>query len=208
MKRIPRLLLIAFALSLLVHLVVALILRPAAPSAQNQPEVVSLERRPASIAVKRTVTPPPPPPTRPPAPKTVNSAAPRSPKGLAGPPSGAGTPAPAASAVPATPTPSPVVAASGGCSQPNAGPAVSVTPPAPDIAPAARAPGTNGVALVRVQLDATGDVTGADVVQSTGNASLDLVAVTMARGARYTPGLHDCKPIASAYTFSVKFVAW
>lgn len=207
MKRIPRLLLIAFALSLLVHLIVALILHPAAPSAQNQPEVVSLERRPASIAVKRTVTPPPPPPTRPPAPKSVSSAAPRAPKGLAGPPSGAGTPAPAAPAA-ATPTPAPVVAASGGCSKPNAEPAVSVTPPPPDIAPAARASGTNGVALVRVQLNVTGDVTGADVVQSTGNASLDLVAVTMARGARYTPGLHDCKPIASAYTFSVKFVAW
>lgn len=206
MKRIPRLLLVAFALSLLVHLIVALILHPQAPSAQNQPEVVSLERRPASIAVKRTVTPPPPPPKRLPPSKTISSARP-APKGLAGPSSAAGTPATPAPAAP-TPTPSPVVAASGGCSQPNTGPAVSVTPPPPDIAPAARASGTNGVALVRVQLDTAGQVTGADVVQSTGNSSLDLVAVTMARGARYTPGLHDCKPIASAYTFSVKFVAW
>jgi periplasmic protein TonB len=206
MKRIPRLLLIAFALSLLVHLIVALILHPPAPSAQNQPEVVSLERRPASIAVKKAVTPPPRPPKRSPAPKTVSSAAPRSPKGLRGPSAAAGTPVVPAAAAP-SPTPSPM-AATGACTQRNAEPAVADTPPPPEIAPAARTSGTNGVALVRVQLDATGQVTGADVVQSSGNSSLDLVAVTMARGARYSPGLHDCKPIASAYTFSVKFVAW
>jgi hypothetical protein len=46
------------------------------------------------------------------------------------------------------------------------------------------------------------------VSQSTGNTSLDLVAVSMARDARYSPALHDCKPIAAAYDFSVKFVAW
>jgi TonB family protein len=61
---------------------------------------------------------------------------------------------------------------------------------------------------VRVLLDATGQVTSAGVTQSSGNSSLDLVATAMARGARYTPALHDCKPIAGTYTFSVKFVAW
>ena len=206
MKRIPRLLLIAFALSLLVHLIVALILRPAAPTAQNQPEVVSLEHRPASIAVKKIVTPPPPPPKRSPAPKTIASALPRAANGLTG-PSGvaAGTPAP----VVAAPTPAPSPVANGAaCAQPNAEPAIAVSPPPPDIAPAARAEGTSGIALVRVQIDPTGQVTGTGVVQSTGNSSLDLVAVTMARDARYSPGLRDCKPIASIYTFGVKFVAW
>jgi protein TonB len=206
MKRIPRLLLIAFALSLLVHLIVALILRPAAPTAQNQPEVVSLEHRPASIAVKKIVTPPPPPPKRSPAPKTISSAPPRAAKGLTG-PSGvaASTPAP----VVAAPTPAPSPVANGAaCAQPNAEPAIAVSPPPPDIAPAARAEGTSGIALVRVQIDPTGQVTGTGVVQSTGNSSLDLVAVTMARDARYSPGLRDCKPIASTYTFGVKFVAW
>ena len=33
-------------------------------------------------------------------------------------------------------------------------------------------------------------------------------AVAMARDARYTAAVRDCKPVASAYTFSVKFVAW
>jgi len=61
---------------------------------------------------------------------------------------------------------------------------------------------------VRVQLDPSGQVTGTGVVRSTGNSSLDLVAVAMARDARYTPALHGCKPVAGDFEFSVKFVAW
>ena len=82
------------------------------------------------------------------------------------------------------------------------------TPAPPDIPLETRASGTSGTALVSVQLDAAGQVTGASVMQSTGNSSLDLVAVTMARDARYAPALRDCKPVVSAYTFSVKFEAW
>ena len=87
-------------------------------------------------------------------------------------------------------------------------PRLPTSPSPPDIPPAARANGTSGVAMVRVQLDENGQVTGAGVTQSTGNSSLDIVAVAMARDARYTPALHDCKPVAGAYTFSVKFFAW
>ena len=36
----------------------------------------------------------------------------------------------------------------------------------------------------------------------------DVVAVGMARDARYSAALRDCKPVAGSYTFSVKFVAW
>ena len=208
MKRIPRLLLIAFALSLLVHLIVALILRPSTSTPLSQAEVVSLERRPATIAVERTTPPPPPPPKRTPSPGVARSARPQSNKGLTG-PSGAGTrpSAPPQTPPPPAETPSPEVA-QGACTAPNAPAAVAASPAPPDIAPEARTAGTNGVALVRVQLDASGEVTSAGVAQSTGNSSLDLVAIAMARGARYSPALHDCKPIAAAYTFSVKFVAW
>jgi TonB family protein len=59
-----------------------------------------------------------------------------------------------------------------------------------------------------VQLDPQGYVLGASVTQSTGNSSLDLVAVAMARDARYAPALHDCKPVSAVAVFSVKFVAW
>ncbi|MGC2408193.1 MAG: TonB family protein, partial [Candidatus Cybelea sp.] len=108
----------------------------------------------------------------------------------------------------ATPTPQPVATSSLGCAQANTQAVVVATPAPPDIPVGARASGTNGTALVSVQLDANGQVSGTNVTQSTGNSSLDLVAVAMARDSRYTPALHDCKPVASAYTFSVKFVAW
>jgi periplasmic protein TonB len=206
MKRVPRLLLIAFALSLLAHLIVALILHPPTPTPENQAEVVSIEHRPATIAVNKVATPPPPP-RRTPAPHVESSSPPRARKGpgeAAASEGGSGAPTPA----PATPTPQPVATSAAGCAQANAEAAVVTTPPPPDIAPAARASGTSGTALITVQLDAGGQVSGASVTQSTGNSSLDLVAVSMARDARYTPALRDCKPIASAYTFSVKFVAW
>jgi protein TonB len=203
-RRAPRLLLVALALSLLVHLVVALILHPPSRTPENQAEVVSIEHRPATIAVRRVPTPPPPP-RRTPAPQTASSAPPRRGPGAGGATGASGlSPTPAVAAA----TPAPVATASAGCAQANIDAAVVATPGPPDIAPDTRASGTNGVTLVSVQLDSGGQVTGASVTQSTGNSSLDLVAVAMARDARYTPALRNCKPIASAYTFSVKFVAW
>ncbi len=206
MKRVPRLLLVAFALSLLLHVIVALVLRPTSPGQENQAEVVSIEHRPATIAVRKAPTPPPPP--QPTAPPHARSSAPRPRKGPGTAVSSGGNAATARPVVVATATPQPVATANAGCAQPNIAAAVVATPPPPDIAPQARASGTSGTALVSVQLDPGGQVTNASVTQSTGNSSLDLVAVSMARDARYAPALRDCKPIASAYTFSVKFVAW
>lgn len=206
MKRAPRLLLVAFALSLLLHVVVALVLRPASPGPENQAEVVSIQHRPATIAVRKAPTPPPPPPKQPPAPRAPSSAPPaRTGRGTVVRSGGnAATPAP----VVARATPQPIATATAGCGQLNVAAAVVATPGPPDIAIEARASGTSGTALVSVQLDSGGQVTNTSVTQSSGNSSLDLVAVSMARDARYAPALHDCKPIASAYTFSVKFVAW
>lgn len=210
MTRARRLLFIAFALSLLVHLIVALIVRPASPSRQNQTEVVSIEHRRMVIAVtKRLPTPPPPKPT--PVPTRIPAPAPprrRAPVAVAGGPAGGGGRG-VATTPPATPVPAPIpTPANAACAQPNAAAAVVATPPPPEIAPEARVAGTSGTALVKVQLDPTGAITSTSVTQTTGNSSLDLVAVAMARDARYSPPLHDCKPIAGIYTFSVKFVAW
>jgi len=204
MRRARRLLLLAFALSLLVHLIVAIVLRPASPTQQGQPEVVSLERRHAMIAMTRQPTPPPRP-KHTPAPNPVASAPPSTRKGPGthGQVSGAGV----AAATPA-PAPSPAPTVKGACPQPNAGASVVSTPDPPDIAPDVRAAATNGTALVKVALDAEGQVSGASVAQSTGNSSLDLVAVAMARDARYAPAYAACKGVASTYDFSVKFVAW
>jgi periplasmic protein TonB len=206
MRRVPRLLLVAFALSLLLHLVIALVVRPPSPTPENQPEVVSIERRAATIAVSKMTPPPPPPPKRTPAPRAPSSAPPaRKGPGTIGTASGASaTPAP----IVARATPRPIATATAGCEQSNVGAAVVATPGPPDIPLDVRASGTSGTALVSLQLDAEGQVVNANVAQSTGNSSLDLVAVGMARDARYSPALRDCKPVASAYTFSVKFVAW
>lgn len=206
MRRVPRLLLVAFALSLLLHLVVALVLHPPTPTPENQAEVVSIEHRPATIAVTKPPTPPPPRPKQTPAPRTASSAPPaRKGPGTRGTTGGnAATPAP----VVATATPQPVASAAAACERSDIAASVIATPGPPEITTDTRASGTNGIAVVTVQLDTGGQVTGASVTQSTGNSSLDLVAVGMARDAHYSPALHACKPIAATYAFSVKFVAW
>jgi periplasmic protein TonB len=207
MRRARRLLFIAFALSLLIHLLIALVVRPASPSRQNQTEVVSIEHRRMVIALtKRMPTPPSPKPrpVRTPAPAPPRE---KAPVAVARGPAGGGRGV--ATAAPATPTPAPVPTPSpAGCAHPDSGAAVVATPSPPEIAPDARVSGTSGTALVKVQLDASGAVTETSVTQTSGNPSLDLVALAMARDARYAPALHDCKPIAGIYTFSVKFVAW
>ncbi|MBV8724238.1 MAG: TonB family protein [Candidatus Eremiobacteraeota bacterium] len=209
MRRTRRLLVAAFALSLLVHLFIAVILHPAAPGPPSESEVVSIEHRPATIAVTKAPPPPPRPlPSPPPSPRAQASAPPKGRVPGRG-PAGVGRPA-VATAPPAAPvpTPRPSAAAATRCDRPNGGAAVVSSPSPPEIAPETRAEGTTGVAVISVQVDPTGSVAGASVQQSTGNSSLDLVAVAMARDARYSPALHDCKPVAATYSYSVKFVAW
>jgi TonB family protein len=205
MRRAQRVLLVAFALSLVLHAIVALVLRPATADFQTQPEAVSVVRRSTMIVARNT--PPPPRRTQTPSPRNLAPPRPRA-SGAAiarseGGSSGRSTPAPPAAAPTAVPS-----ATGAGCAAPNAAAAVVATPPPPDIPAVVRADHISGVALVSVSLDAQGAVSGTSVSQSTGNSSLDLVAVSMARDARYSAPLHDCKPVAGNTTFSVKFVAW
>ncbi len=205
--RARRLLLAAFAISLFIHFVVALLIqRPHEPS-ETQVEVVSIRHR--VVAVSKLTTPPPQPQRTPvPHPAQTSRPAPHATHGALSTGAGGGT-----GRVTPAPTPQPSVVATAtavaqGCVAPNADAAVVATPSPPDIPVDVRAQATSGVALVDVQLDVQGNVTGAKVSQSTGNSSLDLVAVGMARNAQYSPALRACKPIAATYTFSVKFVAW
>lgn len=202
-----RVLLIAFALSLLLHIVFALFAHALRNSRQNDVEVVTIEHRSDAMIhlqtprprPKVTPVPHPRPSTRPAAVATHGAQAKSTGTGTTGGPTAAApTPAPAAAATAAAPA----------CEKSDIGAAVTETPPQPDISSAARTDGTSGIALIDVQLDAQGAVTGAAVSHGTGNTSLDTVALDMARGARYSPALHDCKPVAAAYTFSVKFYAW
>ncbi len=205
-RQARRLLVAAFVLSLLVHLLFAIEVRPRPNEQQPSTEVVSIVRRPEAIThmqtppprPKITPVPHPAPTTRPARPHAHGSPVPKG-----GPGKGVAT---------APPTSEPSVAAvatpAGACPDPNAAAAVIASPPPPDIPVQARAEGTSGIALIAVKLDAAGNVTSAAVSQSTGNSSLDLVAEGMARDARYAAPLHDCKPVAGEYTYSVKFVAW
>jgi TonB family protein len=187
-----------------VHALVALVVHPATADFQTQPEAISVVRRSTMVVARNT---PPPRHLQTPAPRNLTPARPRA-SGAAVARSEGGGPS---RATPAPPPPAPTMvpsAAGVACAEPNAAAAVVSTPPPPDIPPAVRASHVSGIALVTVALDPQGDVTGASVAQSTGNSSLDLVAVGMARDARYSAPLHDCKPIAGNATFSVKFVAW
>lgn len=189
---------------MLVHAIVALGVRRPFENPPSEVEVVSIQHR--MLALRKLTTPPPRPHATPvPHPAPTNHA-PAKPHGTqaAG---GAGNNARANAAPTAAPSAAPTASA-GGCAKADLSAAVVTTPPQPDIPVAARASGTSGIALIKVQLDAQGTVTGASVDQSSGNASLDVIAVSMALGAQYSPALHDCKPVASAYTFSVKFVPW
>ena len=154
----------------------------------------------------RLQTPPPPKATPKPHPSPAVRPAPAQPRSTPG--QAAGNGANSATAAPAAvPTPQ-ATPPSNACEKSDLDAAVAENPPQPEIPSGVRASGTGGVAAVDVRLDNHGEITGETVSQSTGNSSLDLVAVAMARGARYTPALHACKPVASAYTFRVRFYAW
>lgn len=205
MRRAQRLLVAAFVLSLLVHAIVAVAVHPWREQAQNQPEVVGIYHRSVTIAQSRPTPRPPPRPTI--APRIVAVAHPHAKSGKAAAPSagGSGRAAPVTTQPPETPPPA---ASATTCKGTDVAAAVIATPGPPDIPVDVRSEDTNGIATVKVSLDSSGQVLDAAVGESTGNSSLDVVAVGMARNARYSAALHDCKPVAGSYTFSVKFVAW
>lgn len=209
-RRARRLLLIAFAISLLVHALLALRMNWPFARPREETQIVSLEHR-ARVATITKVTPTPPPATPAPSAAPVRTAAPvrstksAQPLGAHGKPAGE-APRPAATTAP---TPVPTVAASGtSCAKPETNAALVTPPSPPPLAPGVRASATNAVVRVHVALDARGTVTDASVEQSSGNGSLDLVAVSMARGAEYAPAYRACKAIAGTYTFSARFIPW
>jgi len=202
-KTSRNLLLIAFAISLLLHLIFALNFHRRGSESPTDVEVVRIEHR--AIVIRAQKTPPPRPhPKHTPAPSS--SPAPK-PTASGNKPTGNGG---RAVATPA-PTPAPTAAATvaaNPCGRNDAEAALS-TPPTPPIIPvSARGDGTSGTTIVKVQLDDKGTVLGTKVAQTSGNQALDLIALGMARDASYTPASHNCKAVAADYEFSVRFAAW
>lgn len=200
----------AFALSLLVHLIVAVGVRqPFAPS-QQEVETVHIEHL-RTIRIARVPTPPPVTPSPAPTAQPTTSAAPHRKPAPRSAPAGRGPgralPALRASSAP-TPAPTPHPVATPTCGGDIGATVVAKPSPPADIAASVRGQGTSGTTRVRVTLDANGNVKGTSIAQSSGNDALDFVAMTMARDARYAPATHGCKAVASDYVFSAKFVAW
>jgi TonB family protein len=207
LNRSQRVLIAAFAISLILHFVFAIFYTVPRPRRSSDVETVTILRRSMAIVVR---TPQPPPPATPkPHPRPQPSAPKATPaaQGFA-PGNGGGAQKPVPTPVPtpvatlaAAPTPKP-------CGGNDIKAAVSEMPPQPDVPNAARTQGAGGIAAVDVKLDEHGEVTAAAVARSTGNSQLDLVAVSTARQARYTPALHDCHAVPGDYTFTIKFFAW
>ncbi len=203
MRTSRRFLLLALTISLLLHLVVAVVLRWPYTHVQPKPDVVTV----SILSLKKTrPTPRPIPTVRPTsAPKaaaTKTSTRPKRP--------GKNPVAPAGPrATPAAPTPSPQPSASANpCGIANAPAALLSAPTQPPIPATVRATMTSGITDVAVTLDPQGRVLTATLVRSSGNAALDALGVQMAKSATYTPARKACRSIAGSYDFTAKFVAW
>lgn len=212
-RRGRRVLLAAFAISILLHLLGGNTLHWTIPMPVEQSERLSVSH----IAIIRVAhnTPPPRPvvlPTIAPLKTLRPISVPRTsavrgrlstlPVATVAPVVQFTTPEPTPT-VPATPSAAP--SAAGGCGKPDAPAAVLKKSDAIEIPLAARATAVNAVAQVRVALDAQGQVTGALIANSSGSAALDAVAENYARASTYTPSYQACKPVASNYLFRVRF---
>ncbi|HUA10289.1 MAG TPA: TonB family protein [Candidatus Acidoferrales bacterium] len=199
-KRTRRFLIVAFALSLLIHLVLSGVIRwPFRPSSDDV-QLVSIEHLHATRIAHAT-----PPPKRTPAP-VAHKAPVHVAKAKAFNPHSRLTEGKAAFAS-ETPPPSPSPVPTPGCAAGDTPVQLiaSSPPPVPSIPPDARADAIDGVVRVRVIVNPDGSVDSASVLQSSGNPSFDLAAVDMARAAQYAPATHACKAIASAYVYGVRF---
>ena len=200
-KASRRLLFIALGLSLLVHAIFLGWLRSPFAIRQSDAPVVTIVH--ARVVRITQATPVPRTPAPQPSPTARGSAPPRpvatAGRGVAG----SHTPAPP------TPTPTPAaIAAASPCRAPNAPAGLEATPQPAEIPIDARAAATNGTSAVTVHLDETGKVLSAVVAGSSGNPSLDMVALATAKSALYVPAYKDCKAVASDYTFTARWVAW
>ncbi|GAC1389096.1 MAG: hypothetical protein NVSMB31_04470 [Vulcanimicrobiaceae bacterium] len=213
-RRARRLLLWAFALSILVHLLGVRVVHWDVPLPVEAPDRVTMSRVVVIHLPRRTAPPATPKPI------AAVTAAPNVPlrkTNVAVPVltkrAGPGRSFNVATAVPA-PTPSPTPSSSprpsaspnGGCVTANAPAAVRSAAPVPEIPLAARQGGKAGMVAVRVRLTEGGAVAEAGIESGSGNDALDQVALAMAKASTYAPALAQCKAVAGTYVFRVKLV--
>ena len=202
-KRTRRFLIVAFALSLLIHLILTGIIRWPFRRSSDDVQIVSIEHLHTTRIAHATPpphTPAPAPPRRVPVHVAKTTAV--NPKSSLT----QGRIVTAATETPASPTPA--ATATPNCATSDTPVQIIASPPPPEIASGARADRVSGTAQVRVIVDPNGGVESTTVVASSGSASLDQVAMAMARGAQYAPATHACKAVLADYTYAVRFVAW
>jgi TonB family protein len=90
------------------------------------------------------------------------------------------------------------------CSEPNAE-AKTINAVSPDRTASDFDAGTNATAMIKVDLDAGGNVTGVSVYASTGSMELDRAALDAARESTYAPEMRDCQAVPGSYLFKVEF---
>lgn len=59
--------------------------------------------------------------------------------------------------------------------------------------------------IVRITLSASASVLAADVLQSSGNSSIDRAALSAARQSSYSPKIENCSPVEGTYSFRANF---
>ena len=85
-------------------------------------------------------------------------------------------------------------------------PPVLVTFQKPEYPIVARRMGVQGDVVMRLQVDATGAVTGVELVKGVSQtAGIDEAAVKAARSARFRPATQDGRPVPSSYTLTLPF---
>ncbi|HLI96582.1 MAG TPA: TonB family protein [Candidatus Baltobacteraceae bacterium] len=65
--------------------------------------------------------------------------------------------------------------------------------------------GASGIAQVKIDLTAAGDLAGATIFSSSGNPVLDQAALESARMTRFTSEVANCKHVGGSYLYQVEF---
>ncbi|HET7814577.1 MAG TPA: TonB family protein [Candidatus Baltobacteraceae bacterium] len=89
------------------------------------------------------------------------------------------------------------------CARPNAEAAVDFA--LFDTPTIAMEQGVSGVTTLRISLNDTGALTGASLVQSSGNMWIDRSAMNTAYTSAFTPKIQNCSRVASAYLYQVSY---
>jgi TonB family protein len=87
---------------------------------------------------------------------------------------------------------------------PNVSASISV-PFAPERPEIAKLEAASGVATVRVDIDAQGNLMHSSVVKSSGNHWLDEAALTSAQLTRYAAERDNCESVGGSYALLVEF---